>query len=161
MVIFRGICPKNRICCKNGFTIIELLVVITIIAILTSFGIVSYSSANKRSRDAKRKSDIEAIRQALEMYRADKSFYPSAGGGDWYNVGSLDFTSVLVSGYLPSMPDDPKTGLDYYYQAANLSGGDYYGYCLSASLESENPVDLPCTPNLSVTPPHNYGVKNP
>ena len=54
---------------KKGFTLIELLIAVSIIAILISIGVVSYGSVNKRSRDAKRKGDIEQLRSGLEMYR--------------------------------------------------------------------------------------------
>ena len=60
---------------RNGFSLIELMVSTTVIAILTVIGVVSYSSVNKRSRDVKRKSDIEQIRSALEMYRSDYGYY--------------------------------------------------------------------------------------
>ncbi|MCL4208570.1 hypothetical protein KJZ63_02975, partial [Patescibacteria group bacterium] len=54
-----------------GFTMIELLVVTTIIIILTSIGLVSYTSANRSARNGKRKADMEMVRQALVLYRTD------------------------------------------------------------------------------------------
>lgn len=142
---------------QKGFTLIEVLVATTIIAVLTVVGIVSYVSVNKRSRDAKRKSDVEQIRSALEMYRADYGYYPNAGTGVWTDTANL--TSTLVTTYLPTIPTDPKSATQTYrYMATNLSGANYYGYCLSGLLESENPSDT-CTPDT--TNLHNYGVKNP
>ena len=58
---------KSRI--SRGFTLIELLVVIAIIGILITVGAVSYQRAVRLSRDSKRKTDLEQIRQALETYR--------------------------------------------------------------------------------------------
>lgn len=141
---------------RKGFTLIEVLVAVTIIAILISIGVVSYGSVNKRSRDAKRKGDVEQLRSALEMYRADNSFYPNTGSGAWADASGL--STVLVSTYLPAIPSDPKSTQTYRFRATNFLGGNYYGYCMSAVLESENPNDT-CTPDTVNS--HNYGVKSP
>ncbi len=142
---------------RRGFTLIEILVAATILAVLAAIGLVSYSKVNQRSRDSKRKSDIEQIRSAVEMYRLDMGYYPNTGSGAWSNAE--DLSSALVSTYMPGIPTDPKSLTQTYrYKATSLSGGFYYGYCLSALLESENPTDTcpPDTVNL-----HNYGVKSP
>lgn len=141
---------------KQGFTLIEVLVAVTIIAVLISIGVVSYGSVNRRSRDAKRKGDVEQMRSAMEMYRADTGYYPNLGSGSWADASGLSTT--LVSTYLPAIPSDPKSAQTYRYKATNLSGGNYYGYCLSAVLESEDPNDT-CTPDTISS--HNYGVKSP
>lgn len=141
---------------KKGFMLIELLIVISIIAIIISIGVVSYGSVNKRSRDAKRKGDVEQLRWALEMYRADTGYYPNTGSGSWADASGL--STVLVSTYLPAIPSDPKSTQTYRYLATAIQSGNYYGYCLSALVESENPDDT-CTPDT--TNSHNYGAKNP
>lgn len=139
----------------QGFTLMELLITVSIIAILISIGIASYSTINKQSRDTKRKSDLEQVRSALEMYRADNGYYPSVGAGTWVET-STGLTSSLVTIYLPVIPSDPRRTATYMYLATTASGGNYYGYCLSAGLESENPTDT-CTPYTGQT----YGIKNP
>lgn len=63
---------------KFGFTMIELLVVATIIIVLSSVGLVSYRKAGESSRNAKRKADLEITRQALVLFRADNGYYPTA-----------------------------------------------------------------------------------
>jgi general secretion pathway protein G len=87
---------KIRPTTKHGFTFIELLVVVTIIAVMAAVGMVSYRSANIRSRDGKRKADLEQLRTALEIYRADNSVYPA--------TGSL---SSLTTTYIQAIPKDP------------------------------------------------------
>ncbi len=141
-----------------AFSLMELLITVSIISILIAIGIASYTTINKQSRDAKRKSDIEQIRSALEMYRADNGFYPDAGSGSWVvaSDATTGLTPDLVSTYLPVVPTDPVSTQSYMYQATNQSGSSYYGYCLSADLESEDPSDT-CTPSTGQT----YGVKNP
>lgn len=149
----------------KGFTLIEVLVAATIIAVLTAIGIVSYTRINMRSRDSKRKSDMEQIRSGLEMYRADTGSYPSTGGGSgWTNADNLkDATdtngNTFVQTYMAAIPVDPKSPtLFYRYQATNFVSAKYYGYCLSSFIESEDPVDT-CTPDTVNN--HNYGLKSP
>lgn len=141
---------------KKGFTLMEVLVATAIVAILISVSVVTFAPINKRSRDAKRKSDVEQIRSALEMYRADNGSYPNTGSGIWSDAANL--ATPLVPTYLPAIPSDPKTTQTYRYQATNFSGGNYYGYCVSALLESEDPSDT-CTPDTVNS--HNYGIKSP
>lgn len=143
---------------RRAFTLVELMVTVSIIAILIAIGIASYSSINKRSRDTKRKSDLEQLRSALEMYRAQNGNYPSAGGGSF--VSTTNLAASLVSTYIPAIPVDPQDESPYMYRyrATNVSGGNYYGYCLSATLETQNPEDT-CTPDSSIS--QNYGLKSP
>jgi len=102
---------------KNGFTLIELIVVVTIIAVLTVIGVISYSGTNSRARDSRRMADLEKIRIALELYRQ--------------NVGSTypTMNTLVTEKYLQSEPLDPKTGIKYTY---NRSG---YSYTVDAIVE--------------------------
>ena len=95
----------------KGFTLIELLVVIAIIAILISVGVVSYTRSLKLSRDARRKTDLEQIRQALETYRSELGAYPAN-------------TSSLTPDYITLVPT--------YIYTLNSS----YTYNLCATLEA-------------------------
>lgn len=140
-----------------AFTLVELLISVSIISILIAIGIASYATINKQSRDTKRKSDIEQVRSALEMYRAENGSYPATGGGIFTAVSSL--SSDLIPTYIPSIPTDPRVVSPYIYQykATNAANGLYYGYCLSGTLESSTPTDNSCVPDTG----QNYGVKNP
>lgn len=148
---------------RAAFTLIELLISVSIIATLIAIGVASYATVNKQSRDTKRKSDLEQLRSALEMYRAENGSYPAAGCA----VASCSFVDAsglagsLVSTYIPSIPTDPRdTGsYKYYYQPTAASGGLYYGYCLSGTLEAVIPADNTCTPNAAES--QNFGMKNP
>lgn len=67
---------------KKGFTLIELLIVIVIIGILAGIvvGIVG-TSANNKAQDAKYKSNVHEVQNALEQYYIDKNAYPTASEG--------------------------------------------------------------------------------
>ncbi len=104
-----------------GFTLFELLVVISIIAIITAVGVASYSSAQKRARDARRKQDMQAIQKAFEQYYASNdSVYPD--------------TRASAREIMPAFPlADPKSG-DLYDGQPNdelLTTG----YCICAELD--------------------------
>lgn len=158
---------------QRGFTFIEILVVITIIAILVVIGIVSYGSVNQRSRDARRKSDIEQIRSALEMYRADNGYYPDGGPTVNFDAVGLAGSAIetALSEYLSPIPVDPKDNDSYPYEILMTDGrpvgavAHYYGYCLAGFMESVGSVSTTCTDTLptsdSTGKQYNYGVKNP
>lgn len=141
---------------SRGFTLLEVLVSATIIAVLTAIGIVSYSSVNKRSRDVKRKSDLEQIRSALEMYRADNNAYPNIGA-TFSNAQNLA-TALVTSGYIPAIPDDPNPSGNYYYRAIS-TGGIYSSYCICANLETLSSTQSTCT--ITLTGSCDYGLKSP
>jgi len=111
---------------KNGFTLIEILVAATIIAILTAIGLVSFSVANKQARDAKRKADMEQVRAALEIYRSDHTTYPVhtvSGNLAVLIVG----TNPVFSTYLTSSSiSDPKSTNPVYRY---ISDGSTYQVC--------------------------------
>lgn len=110
----------------KGFTMIEILVVTTIIALLSGIATISYTQLSKQSRDARRKTDLEQVRAALEMYRSNNNSYPI---GDWGSLSVLSQSPV----YLQSLPTDPKdTTYDYYYSGSSSD------YTLGAYLEQDS-----------------------
>jgi len=103
-----------------GFTFVELLVVITIIGIIFASGIVAFTSITTRSRDTRRKADLEAIRQSLEMCRSLVSYYP-----DEANVYQSDPTNSTLgcTGTGPILMS--KTPTEPRSCASGLTGGMY------------------------------------
>jgi general secretion pathway protein G len=120
---------------KRGFTLIELLVVITIIAVLSAVGMVMFTNAGKSSRDAKRKADLESIRQALVLYRSDNGCYPGSlnmSTGDPLIAGSASY----ISSPFPTDPRSPDQDYTYIYVSSGPSGCKN-SFFLKAKLESD------------------------
>jgi len=110
---------------SSAFTLLELLVVIGIIGLLVAIGTISYSSAQQRARDARRRSDLEAISRALEQYYAFNSgSYPT----DTDCVGFADYLAGPT-------PVDPKTGA---YDLTDSCAADGTAYCLCATMEGSD-----------------------
>ena len=118
---------------QSGFTLLELLIVIVIIGILALIIVPGLASGPKRARDAQRKSDMRAVKNALETYYNDNNVYPVGAYG---GLGTY-----LVTAYIPSMPSDPKTGnTGYSYDptpnSCDNSGTNCTSYTLTAHLEN-------------------------
>lgn len=74
---------------KKSFTLLEMLVVIGIIAILVSLGFASYSTVQKKARDAKRKGDLSAMQKVLEQcYSLNSYSYPAITGDGTTSVST-------------------------------------------------------------------------
>ena len=69
---------KKQFTKKRGFSLIEILVVATIIMVISAIGLVSYSSAQVSARDAQRAKDLENVRTVLLLYRTENGYYPLA-----------------------------------------------------------------------------------
>lgn len=117
---------KKRI---EGFTLIEILVVSTIIALLAAAATLSYSQLSKQARDARRKTDLEQIRAAIEMYRSNNDVYPALT----INCSSSGGITDAQNTYLSTIPNDPKCSTySYYYTNTD------FGYTLGAHLETNS-----------------------
>lgn len=62
---------------QRGFTIVELIIVIVVIAILAALVITTFSNIQRRARDTDRQNDIKSIHSVLEVYYADRGYYPT------------------------------------------------------------------------------------
>ena len=82
---------------ERGFTLLELLVVATVLVVLAGIGLVQYKNGKTRASEAVLKTDLFNMRDAIDQYYADKGMYP----------GTLD--ELVSAGYLRRVPDDPFT----------------------------------------------------
>ena len=140
---------QNPFKSQRGFSLLELLVVMLIIGLLTGLGISSYVTAQKKSRDNRRKQDLSSISKALEVYYNDWGRYPGyvlVGDNAIMEACGDTAQSACVWGelwqgqantlYMTELPMDPSDGLSYAYQ----NSGD--GYRLFAHLENDQDPDV-------------------
>lgn len=140
-----------------GFTLIELLVVIAIIGVLASIVLASLNSARRKSRDARRITDLKQIQLALELYFDAQSppQYPAATDPASTCTATLanGLEVLATGGYIPQIPRDPQGGC---YRYASNSATPRTTYHLGATLEeSTNPAlssdkDCDSTDNIPV-----------
>jgi len=92
---------------RRGFTLIEVLIVITLVTILASVGLATYTNAVRRSREAVLREDLFRMRDAIDQYYADKNKYPST------------LQDLVSDGYLREVPKDPMTDSADTWQTEN------------------------------------------
>lgn len=113
---------------QTGFTIVELLIVVVVIAILAAITIVSYNGITANAKHSSMKSDIAAINKAINLYYADNGVYPpNASSGctngwcGWDQVTGDNFIPGLVPKYISSLPQLPTENAndDTYLYTSN------------------------------------------
>lgn len=116
---------------SKGFTLIELLVVIAIIALLSTVISGPISQARAKARDSKKISELQAVKQSLDVYKESNGSYPA----------SLD---SLYPTYITTLPSyaSPTSGLQasdmFKYAVIGTSADSYAGYHLGVHLESNS-----------------------
>ena len=116
-----------------AFTLVEILVVTSIIGLLAAAGTVTYTAFTKNSRDARRKADLEQIRGAAELYRSNSqtNSYPAQNEITFNCPGSGTLTDTAGNKYMSKVPNDPKCPKYTYYYELGSDGN----YKLGAYLE--------------------------
>lgn len=135
---------------SKGFTLMELLIVIVILGILTTIVASSFRSSQEKARDSRRKSDIEALAKAIEVYYNDHNRYPGSTNG------SIDVPDCGASGanpcdfggefkddndtvYMTKIPTESSSARNYYY----YSDGQFQSFAIYTRLENELDKDIP------------------
>jgi len=138
---------------QRGFTIVELLIVIVVIAILAAISLVTYNGVQQRARDSQRKSDISAIQKVLALYYIDKEGYPACvpvSGDPVYRGGTAqtcilsdpDVVAELVPKYISKLPADPtgSAQYQYYYALGYKRGSTFDPNCGAGGYQTNNYV---------------------
>lgn len=137
----------------RGFTLIEILIAVAIIAVLTAVTLSSAAALQKNSRDARRTADLSSLQVSLQQYYADQNYYPLAG----LSTGQLDLQGENFASpngsivYLNKIPTDPL-GVTSPYVYVPLDSQGTIGcdnsvvicvkYCLYAKLEFQKPTTV-------------------
>lgn len=153
---------KSRL--SHGFTIVELLIVIVIVAILAAITVVAYNGIQQRARDAQRQSDVASIAKALELYYIDNDAYPPGDGSttindSWSTTADASWQNFITAlkPYMSNVPKDPIStpnakimsgnGYNYAYFTNRGAGRTYCNalqrqmYIIVYRLEGSNQVD--------------------
>jgi general secretion pathway protein G len=81
----------------RGFTIIELMIVMTVVVVLAGMGLVQYRNSIRRAQEAALKENLFRLRDAMDQFYADKNKWPT------------DLSELVSEGYIREIPDDPFT----------------------------------------------------
>lgn len=166
---------------KQAFSLIELMVVISIIAVLAAMGVANFAAAIKKSRDSVRKSELAELTQALMMFRADWGSYPNPGTAaveltapttklEYEDPSTTPPTKrELVPDYIRFMPIDEaragEAGHQYTYHcmkvASVTSGGTIYNRCVDFSVCAYLEVPQVSGANATNNQPPNANPCNP
>lgn len=160
---------------KSGFTLVELLVVISIIGILSTLILANFNAARERGRDAQRKSDLRNIQTALRLFYNDIGRYPTSENGNiigcfsnspvyractWGEQWKDPVNNSTV--YMSTLPKDPlntSTNLVQYY----YTWVDSDNYILQTCLENKSDTVCDTTgatmPNCNASSGCVYQVK--
>lgn len=126
----------------------------SIIGLLSAISIFGLQGARESGRDTKRKADLEAIRSALEIYRADCGAYPSNNiwitGNTLPGSGTPAVSCPATNVYIPEIPKDPDSS-NYHYHYFSPTR-----YELCATLEQ-----TPTSPDSCTAGGFNYKVLSP
>ena len=96
-----------------GFTLLEMMIVVTVIGILATLAVPNYTATVVKAREAALKQGLFVIRDVIDQYRADRGKYPQA------------LTDLSAAGYLRALPTDPFTRSTSTWQeiADQIDGG--------------------------------------
>lgn len=148
---------------KQGFTLMEILIVIAMLGILATIIFGSYLSSLKKGRDSRRKQDLEQVSRALELYYSEQGRYPEESEvifGQKLDNPNSDDGDIF---YMKQLPLDPMSNYQYDYV---VDVSDYQSYQLYSCLENDDDLDYNlnefngtyCGTNCS---PCHYGIASP
>lgn len=127
-----------------GFTLVELMVVISIIGILSAIVYANFGSARASSRDAERKSDIRNLQTAIELYKKQYNRYPVQGCGSAgvtmaseKACGATPYITGLAPEFMSVLPRDPGRGTAEGYSYLTNTNGTVFKVMAQNTVETE------------------------
>lgn len=116
---------RQRVSAADGFTLLELLVVMTIIGILAAIAVPALKNSPQKGREAALREDLFTFRETLDEYHGDKGHYPP------------DLPTLVSDGYLRKIPVDPVT-----------KSADTWQTALEPVAEDEGSSEEPAVPGI-------------
>ena len=95
---------KRKVPGADGFTMIELMIVVSIIGILATLAVPSYQASVVKAKEAALRQDLSTLRDVLDQHKADQGKYPPS------------LSALVGAGYLRGIPKDPFTGTTTTWQ---------------------------------------------
>ena len=128
---------------RKGFTLVELLVVIVVLAVLGAIVVPKFVGAGKTSKEAALRSDLQILRNAIQMFRSDTGYFPAAladvgvtsapaAGLDTTGTSKTILATDWKGPYVVSVPNDPISAAAFTY-VATTAGDDPVGTVRSSS----------------------------
>lgn len=120
-----------------GFTLVELMVVVSVIGILSAIVYANFGNARAAARDDVRKSALKEMQLALERYKAQYGVYPAQGCGSYpiyagrgphpaWGCSADQYITGLMPDFIPDLPKDPnQEDIDGYGYLYLSTGADY------------------------------------
>ncbi|MDZ7838187.1 MAG: prepilin-type N-terminal cleavage/methylation domain-containing protein [Actinomycetota bacterium] len=105
---------------ERGFTLVELLIVVIILAVLSGIAVPSYMALRNRARESATETEMKNIATALELYQADNEEYPDSA-----TIAEL---AMIWQNYMANMPTTDAWDVAYVYALRR-----YHGYTLTSS----------------------------
>lgn len=123
---------SSQLKARYGFTLIEILIVVAIIAILASVVIVGLGPVQKKGRDARKVADLKEVQTGLELYYSKNGNYPDTGISSWDNLK----TTLIGAGISVNSIPVPPSGGSYCYASDGTT------YVIATKLEDTENIAL-------------------
>lgn len=133
---------------NKGFSLIELLVVITIIAALIGVALPNFLGARQRAHDAKRKQELTELKSALRLYYNDYNSYPSGNGFYINGCGTTGTSQCSRTGPFQSGPSGTETvymktlPAEYLYSLHPLHPSNTDDFLAKVTLDNASDADI-------------------
>ena len=150
---------------RQGFTIVELLIVIVIIAVLATVTVVAYNGMQSRAQFTRLNSELGLINKALALYHAENGAYPvtgTFGAPGWRYSCATGITNFItgISAHISTIPQAPcnggATNNDTWLYASDGAGYKLLHIRPNASLSGQPPVAMRDTRYTTASPSYGY-----